>query len=449
MAKKKNSDATEPKNDSVAFVSDPFALSVNEVRDAQNDDDELELDQDLQEVNEELERAAAELPAEDMPEDKSEILDASASDEEMLKLAQAMAAQTAEYQTEIERLVEGEKEDAEARLAAEIAEDQALEKALAEQAEQEDETDPELKAALPALPVADENGNLDLSEVESCLEALLFMTDKPMSTAKLRELLGPEFPHSIFQEAITSLRDRYKAIRHGIELVEVAGGFQFRTKPGRAALARKLAKVQTQRLSSGAMETLAIVAYRQPVMKEDIDKVRGVDSSHFIRGLLDKKLIKIAGRSELPGRPMLYSTSQEFLELFGLKDLSAMPSLRELEQMVPASQSGNPEDEDPRVKEMRRLVSQMKTDSTNLSYDPKEDEKILSQIKERVSSIPTSSPYLDAQKAAEKLAREAAANPETAPRDGKQLEIPAEATDASLAAQNAPAADAPSDHSSA
>src|SRR5476651_1049559 len=101
------------------------------------------------------------------------------------------------------------------------------------------------------------------------------------------------------------------------------------------------------------MESLAIIAYRQPVMKEDIDKIRGVDSSYFIRGLLDKKLIEITGRSELPGRPMLYGTTKEFLEIFGLKDINQMPPLRELESMVPGSQSSNPDDEDPRVKEMR------------------------------------------------------------------------------------------------
>jgi segregation and condensation protein B len=226
-------------------------------------------------------------------------------------------------------------------------------------------------------------------------------------------MLKPEFSLSIFQEAITGLRDRYQAVHHGIELVEVAGGFQFRTKPGRAALAKKLAKVQTQKLSSGAMETIAIVAYRQPVMKEEIDKVRGVDSSYFIRGLLDKKLIRISGRSELPGKPMLYSTTGEFLELFGLKDLSALPSLREIEQMVPASQSANPESEDPRVREMRKLVEQMNSDhSSAIDYDPREDEKILKDIRERVSAIPTSTPYIEEQKALEKAAEQSATQPQ-------------------------------------
>jgi segregation and condensation protein B len=128
-----------------------------------------------------------------------------------------------------------------------------------------------------------------------------------------------------------------------------------------------------------------------------------VDSSHFIRGLLEKKLIRIAGRSELPGRPMEYATSSEFLEIFGLPDLQAMPPLRELENMVPNSQSAN--EEDPRVKRLRELVGEMNLDtSITLQYDPKEDEKLLQEIRERVSSIPMSTPTLDERKAAEKAA---------------------------------------------
>jgi segregation and condensation protein B len=167
------------------------------------------------------------------------------------------------------------------------------------------------------------------------------------------------------------------------------------------------------------------------VLKEEVDKIRGVDSSYFVRGLLDRKLIAITGRSELPGRPMLYSTTDHFLELFGLKDLAAMPSLREIEQMVPQSQSQNPDDpdsSDPRVREMRRLVGQMKADtSTTLLYDPKEDERILSDIRERVKAIPTSTPYLEEQKAAEKAAKEEAgriARGESAPV-GTQLDLDA------------------------
>jgi segregation and condensation protein B len=447
----------------VTFVADPFGLSLDEVAEAQLQED-ADLDDDL--ADDELSEEELEMDEfEDESEEESSIIDmaqlrasssaaddseANDSEEEsalslendvadwavdeeaeqggdddalepeldlekslsldsLQNVAAAIAIEEEKEAIEMaERLAEQKVED-EARLAAEIAEDEALAAELARQDAEGSETDPELLAALPSLPVADENGVLDLREVESCIEALLFMSDKPMSEKRLRELLGPDFGDEIFAQALASLQERYQSPAHGIELAQVSGGWQLRTKPGRAALARKLAKVQTQRLSSGGMETLAIIAYKQPVLKDEIDTIRGVDSSHFIRGLLDKKLIQITGRSELPGRPMLYATTPEFLELFGLASLEAMPSLRELEQMVPASQTKDPSEEDPRVREMRKLVGQMKADhSTSLIYDPKEDEKLLQEIRERVQDIPSSTPYLDEQKAQEKAAKDAA-----------------------------------------
>lgn len=388
------------KKDHVTFVKTPFTDKSTEVRAMQGMDEELDLDSDLDLESE------GELDLDDV--EPLRLADDDFID--MDSLSERMKQADDRHLEEIEAITgDSVEEDSEDRLAKEIEEDEALAASESEALAEALEVDEELQAALPALPEADEQGNLDLAEVESCIETLLFMSDKPVSLNKLREWLGPEFPKNIFDEAITSMKERYQSIHHGIELVEVSGGYQLRTKPGRAALAKRLAKVQTQRLSSGAMETLAIVAYKQPVMKEEIDKVRGVDSSHFIRGLLDKKLIKIAGRSELPGRPMVYATSDEFLQLFGLADLNSLPSLRELEQMVPSSETRNPDDEDPRVREMRKLVNQMKMDpSAALKYDPREDEEILKSIREQVNAIPTSTPYLEAQKEQEKLEKLAA-----------------------------------------
>ena len=394
---------------SVGIIEDPFQIKTLEITEAQNDPDELDLDEDLELSSEE------------------------SSDELLDKLSHAMQAEAQSLpllkssEPNAEELAQENAENAAEILASQIAEDQALEAELAK--EEAEEIDEELKAALPQIQA---DGSLDLNEVQSCIETLLFLADKPMSIEKIRDLLGPDFSLAIFQEATTSLVDRYQSTHHGIELVQIAGGFQFRTKVGRSALAKKLARVRVQRLSSGAMESLAIVAYRQPVMKEDIDKVRGVDSSYFIRGLLDRKLIRISGRSELPGRPMLYSTTDEFLEIFGLKDLNTMPSLREIEEMIPTSQTRNPEDEDPRVKEMRKLVSQMKSDtSTTLKYDPKEDEKILKDIRERVNAIPTSTPSLDEQKALEKAEKQAKAEAGEPPAD-----LEAAAAEAAVATEN-------------
>jgi segregation and condensation protein B len=415
MAKNpKDSNDTNKNNSSmVSIVEDPYGISTLEVAEAQRDSGELDLDDDLLDLETSDEEADT-LEATDSDSDSdsdseleeeredAELVLADEDPEAMNNLEQAISASEAASALEAQgSVISGiSEEDAAKELARQIAEDEALQKSLAEADEQDEQNDAELQAALPTV---NESGELDLAEVQSCIESLLFISDKAISVEKLRELLGPNFTPAIFQEAITELCDRYKQTHHGIELVKVGGGYQFRTKPGRAPLARKLAKIQSQRLSGGAMESLAIIAYKQPVLKDDIDKIRGVDSSYFIRGLLDKKLIKISGRSELPGRPMLYSTTHEFLEVFGLADLSAMPALRELENMVPASIAKG--EEDPRVKEMRQLVNQMTTDtSTSLNYDPKEDEKLLQEIRERVNAIPSSTPTLDAQKDAQKEA---------------------------------------------
>jgi segregation and condensation protein B len=443
----------------LTFVADPYGLSIEDVAEAQateyveiNDEEDeseetLEADSDEEWTEEEEERSEISISAlrsgsddedeessddeeeesiyvteEELAEQEAALEFASDSDEEpeldlgkslsldaLESVAAAIAVEDEKEAAALAERVAQQKVDDEVRLAAEIAEDEALTAELARQDAEGSDVDPELLAALPSQPLADENGTLDLREVESCIEALLFMTDKPMSEKRLRELLGPDFGDEIFAQALVSLLERYQSPAHGIELAQVSGGWQLRTKPGRAALARKLAKVQTQRLSGGGMETLSIIAYKQPVLKDEIDTIRGVDSSHFIRGLLDKKLIQITGRSELPGRPMLYATTPDFLELFGLQSLEALPSLKELEQMVPASQTKDPSEEDPRVREMRKLVGQMKADnSTSLIYDPKEDEKLLQEIRERVQEIPSSTPYLDEQKAQEKAAKDAA-----------------------------------------
>ncbi len=467
----------------VTLIEDPFQIPTLGIAEQQESTDELSLDdEDFEEEEEEEEdeddeetdaismselrarlnhvepeadlAAGEEVPTEadvlavegekEEEEDRDETADLRTdpieAEAELSRLEAAMAIESQKQVEALEELVPSADAEAQAAqlLLSQIAEDDALAAAEAAETESDEAQDAELKAALPSHPQPDENGDLDLSEMQSCLETLLFMTDKPMSLEKLQGLLGPEISFNLFQEAMTSLRDRYQGPSHGIELVEIAGGFQFRTKAGRAALAKKLAKVQTQRLSSGAMESLAIIAYRQPALKDDIDKVRGVDSSHFIRGLLDKKLIRISGRSELPGRPMLYSTTDDFLELFGMKDLNALPSLRELEQMVPGSQSRNPEDEDPRVREMRKLVGEMKANSQSiLTYDPREDEQILQDIRVRVASISTTTPYLEEQKMLEKVQADAKAKGWPVPQSLIESHAYAEArAAATLAAQN-------------
>jgi segregation and condensation protein B len=372
-SKSPDSDLNSNLSSIVAFVEDPFGLKTSEILDAQDNPEELPLDADFE-------------------------IASPSVDEQLVRLAEVISKNS-------ENLYEPLLLD-KPNLAQELTEEQAIEQQAVSDA---------FTIKEKALSLEDEPHSLfsakqlDVAELQACIEALLFISDKSLSAKKLNELLGAELDQSLFEEALQALKERYQAVHHGIELVEVAEGFQFRTKPGRSELAQKLVKIQTQRLSSGSMETLAIIAYKQPVMKEEIDQIRGVDSSYFIRHLIDRKLIYISGRSELPGRPILYATTPGFLEVFGLKDLSSLPSLRELEQMIPGSQTSSPDEnnEDPHVQKMRKLVHEMKTDqSTTLYYDPKEDEKILKEIKERVTTISTSTPYLEALKTEELLAQQ-------------------------------------------
>jgi segregation and condensation protein B len=263
-------------------------------------------------------------------------------------------------------------------------------------AEDMSEEDAALRAALPK---PDEEGNYDLDDLASCIDTLLFYSDKPLSLKKIKDMLEmADSPDEPLLQAIENLKLAFQSSNRGFEIAEIAGGYQFRTKLSKAPLLRKLAKVQIQRLSRGAMETLTICAYKQPCTKDDIDSVRGVDSSHFIRTLLDRKLIEVSGRSEAPGRPMIYSTTDTFLEVFGLMDLGGLPPLREIEAMVPQMAASAEGAEDPRVLQMRKMVGQMKTEANHLDYDSKEDERILQDIKDRVKSIDISTPYLERQK---------------------------------------------------
>lgn len=270
---------------------------------------------------------------------------------------------------------------------------------------------------MPVPGVGWSESELDQDEIQASVEALFFLADKPLSFTRIDDALLPEFQahlqavesnaarHTLIRNAIERLQSRYQQHCSGVELVEVSGGYQLRTKIQRASLFKRLAKVTTQRLSRGAMETLAVVAYRQPVMKEDIDQVRGVDCSHFIRTLLERKLIQISGRSELPGRPILYTTSDDFLQIFGLSSLNQLPPLSEIEQLIPQSEIEK-RNEDPRVIQMRKLVAQMQEASKNdtLGYSAQEDEVLLAEIKQKIQAIPTTTETVRLQAEAEKQA---------------------------------------------
>jgi len=167
-------------------------------------------------------------------------------------------------------------------------------------------------------------------DIKPILESLLFVSESPIKLESLQEILT-EWDEPAILEGIDQLRKEYESDSRGMELVEVAGGYQFRTKPQWAQWVHRLKKTKPVKLSQSALETLAIIAYQQPVIRPTIEKIRGVDSGWVIRSLLEKGLIRIMGRKDIPGRPLVYGTTQTFLELFNLNTLSDLPTLKEIE----------------------------------------------------------------------------------------------------------------------
>ncbi|MBW1981869.1 MAG: SMC-Scp complex subunit ScpB [Deltaproteobacteria bacterium] len=175
-----------------------------------------------------------------------------------------------------------------------------------------------------------------MSKVKAVIEALLFVSEVPLSLAKIKEVLDM-YTHAEITSAIKEIELEYAQEGHGFFLAEVAQGYQLRTKPEYGEWIRKLKKVAPSKLSRAALETLAIVAYKQPILRSEIEAIRGVDVGGVLRLLLEKNLIKIVGRKNVPGRPMIYGTTQKFLEVFSLKDISSLPSLEEIEAFPAAN----------------------------------------------------------------------------------------------------------------
>jgi segregation and condensation protein B len=169
------------------------------------------------------------------------------------------------------------------------------------------------------------------------IETLVFMSDRPIALAKIRTAIDPDLPLRIVHSAIERLQEGYEQTLHGIRLVEVAEGYQFRTKATYSRFVQDLFKVNSLVLSPTALEVLAIIAYKQPVARTEVDKIRGVDSSHIVRGLMDKRLVRVTGRSEEMGRPVLYGTTPEFLEVFNLATTADLPPEHELDELATQS----------------------------------------------------------------------------------------------------------------
>ena len=172
--------------------------------------------------------------------------------------------------------------------------------------------------------------SLDLKRV---VEGLLFVAEGPLSVAQLARVLEESDKDKI-QTALDELTAEYSDLGRAFELVEVAGGYRLRTRSQLAPWLRRLKNQQTTRLSRAALESLAIIAYRQPVLKAEIERIRGVEVGGVLRMLMEKDLVKVVGRRDLPGRPLIYGTTKRFLEVFDLKDLKDLPTIEEMEALA-------------------------------------------------------------------------------------------------------------------
>lgn len=174
-------------------------------------------------------------------------------------------------------------------------------------------------------------------ELMPIIDALIFASDVPISIQKIKQVLDEESPDRVglkdIREALDELNKDNRTQQRGFFLQEVAGGYQYRTRPNYAPWIKKLKKTKLFRLTQSTLETLAIIAYKQPIIRAEIEKIRGVDSGGIIKNLLERSLIKIVGRKNIPGRPFLLGSTNRFLEVFGLEKLSDMPSLKEFENL--------------------------------------------------------------------------------------------------------------------
>ena len=169
-------------------------------------------------------------------------------------------------------------------------------------------------------------------EMTSVIEAILFASDEPISTSKLMSVAGVSVASDI-KNTISLLNSRYEDSNSAFRIETIAGGYQMLTHPVYKNWLLKLINVRTEtKLTQAAMETLAIIAYKQPIIRADVEAVRGVSSGEMIRGLMTKGLVKIAGRAEIVGRPMIYRTTKKFLEVFGLSSIRDLPKTEELKK---------------------------------------------------------------------------------------------------------------------
>lgn len=213
---------------------------------------------------------------------------------------------------------------------------------------------------------------LSEARVRTVVETLLFLAERPLTVEEMRIATGVE-PARI-AKALDQISGNHREGISGIVLHEVAGGWQLRTSPDNADFARRFLRVKPQRLTRAALETLAIVAYRQPVTRPEIEEIRGVDCGAVVKALLERRLVKILGKKEEPGRPILYGTTREFLEFFSLKDLASLPTLREFHELSEEHRDIVEKPPEPEPEPIAGLVDELRDERLRAELEAKRAE---------------------------------------------------------------------------
>ncbi|MBX3039829.1 MAG: SMC-Scp complex subunit ScpB [Bdellovibrionaceae bacterium] len=234
---------------------------------------------------------------------------------------------------------------------------------------------------------------IEEEHLESIIESILFASDRPVGMGSLKMVFkGTNVRTDKIKRALDRLAVEYAGARRGVTLEEVPGGWQIRTKVDNMEFLRRTLKTRTFRLSGPALEVLSIVAYKQPLVKSEIDEIRGVESGHLLRALMEKNLVTFGGKSDLPGRPMLYETTRKFLEIFGLRNLKELPTLSQIDELLPEGIG----EEDEKKQSLSEVTDNMSQDVALGSYSAGEEE--LEKIQSQLEQISVSSDFFEQEK---------------------------------------------------
>lgn len=243
---------------------------------------------------------------------------------------------------------------------------------------------------------------IEEERLESIIEAMLFASDRPISLNTFKMTFkGTNVRGEHIRRTLDRLATEYAGGRRGVSLDEVPGGYQLRTKLDNMKFLTRNLKVRPFKLSGPALEVLAIVAYKQPVIKSELDDIRGVESGHLLRALMEKGLVQFEGKSDFPGRPMLYGTTKKFLEIFSLRNLKELPTISQIDELLPEGIGDDTEVQKPKLADVTEQMSQ----TIGSSYSEGEEE--LLKINETLQDIDISADFFEQEKLKQREMRDA------------------------------------------